>query len=221
MSNALDGLTNRGLTLQNRNLVHELNSEVVTCKIYPISKNLDDHLSKDCRYDPFQLTNMSSEDKSRLSSFFTSIHDQSHYQAADRSGTYSNKGEDLEQLIYDDDYEHRHCLRAVQIGINKEMQHNPMWQEQFDHVSKDFLSSLKHDGHDFLLNNLEASSWNKVQKWWELFGKYWSAKNCHNNNNVKVMGWLMNGVGHGTVDMCGETVSMITLLLMKNLVVGC
>ena len=70
---------------------------------------------------------MSSEDKSRLSSFFMSIHDQSRYQAADMSGTYSNKGEGLERLIYNADYEHRHRLRAAQIGINEEMQHNLMW----------------------------------------------------------------------------------------------
>ena len=96
-------------------------------------------------------------------------------------------------MIYNDDYEHRHRLRAAQIGMHEEMQPNPVWREQFDHVSKDLLSSLKHDGHDFLLKNLEASLWNEVQKWWELFGKYWLAKNRHNSDNVKMMGWLMNG----------------------------
>ena len=38
-------------------------------------------------------------------------------------------------------------------------------------------------------------------------GKYWLISNRHNNDDVKLMNWLMNGANHGTIDTCGENVT--------------
>ena len=46
------------------------------------------------------------------------------------------------------------------------------------------------------------------QKWWSLFGKYWLVKNERNDEDVKVMQWLMTGGNHGTIDTCGENLSV-------------
>ena len=85
--------------------------------------------------------------------------------------------------------------------------HSPLWREQFDHCDKDFLLSLHHSSRNFLITSLQAKSWTKAQKWWEVFGKYWLISNHHNNDDVKLMNWLMNGENHGTIDTCGENVS--------------
>ena len=45
-------------------------------------------------------------------------------------------------------------------------------------------------------------------KWWLLFGKYWIVKNEKNDDGVKKMKWLMTGGNHGTMDVCGENVSL-------------
>ena len=37
-----------------------------------------------------------------------------------------------------------------------------------------------------------------------LFGKYWFVKNERNDDDVKMMRWLMTGGDHGTIDICGE-----------------
>ena len=47
----------------------------------------------------------------------------------------------------------------------------------------------------------------QVLKWWHVFGHYWLVLNRHNDDDVKLMRWLMNGANHGTVDTCGENVS--------------
>ena len=84
-----------------------------------------------------------------------------------------------------------------------------LWREQFDHARNDFLASLRHDNRDDVLKALKCEIWTKLQKWWELFGRYWLIVNRHNDDNVKLMGWLMNGAHHGTVDVCGENVSIM------------
>ena len=33
--------------------------------------------------------------------------------------------------------------------------------------------------------------------------------NRHNDDDVKLMSWLMNGVNYGTVDTCGENVNSL------------
>ena len=63
---------------------------------------------------------------------------------------------------------------------------------------------------------LQFKSLNKFQKWWCLFGKYWVIKNCYNNDDIKKMKWYMNGANHGTVDTCGENVSMMEQLICSN-----
>ena len=34
--------------------------------------------------------------------------------------------------------------------------------------------------------------------------------NRHNDDDVKLMSWLMNGANHSTVDMCGENVNSLS-----------
>ena len=84
----------------------------------------------------------------------------------------------------------------------------PMWREQFDHASKDFLSHLGDLSHDYMLHGLRNmdDELTQVQKWWHVFGRYWLIINRH-NDDVKLMTWLMNGATHGTVDVCGENVN--------------
>ena len=49
-----------------------------------------------------------------------------------------------------------------------------------------------------------------------MFGKYWLINNRHNDDDIKLMGWLMNGAHHGTVDMCGENVSSMTPVMDRQ-----
>ena len=85
----------------------------------------------------------------------------------------------------------------------------PMWREQFDHASKDFLSHLGDLSHDYMLHSLRNmdDGLTQVQKWWHVFGHYWLIINRHNDDDVKLMTWLMNGAAHGTVDVCDENVN--------------
>ena len=46
------------------------------------------------------------------------------------------------------------------------------------------------------------------QKWWSLFGKYWLVKNERNDDDVKMMCWLITGGNHGTINICGENSSL-------------
>ena len=147
---------------------------------------------------------MSDDDKSCLSSFFTSIRDRFHYQACDRSGTFSSEMHDIfAKLIYDnEEYRSRHLHH---FGNHAQQHRNdPEWREQFDHASKDFLSSLGHNRYECMMNNLKSECLTRAQKWWDLFGRYWLVLNRHNDDDTKLMGWLINGVCHGTVDTCGE-----------------
>ena len=142
------------------------------------------------------MVNASGDDKFCLASFFASIRDKHRYQNADRSGTFTKGKHDC--LIYDDDYLDRHRLRNGLLNVHEQLRRGLVWREQFDHAPKDFLSSVCHDNRDNVLDSLHNSVWTRLQKWWEIFGKYWLITNRHNNDDVKLMGWLMNGANHGT-----------------------
>ena len=47
-----------------------------------------------------------------------------------------------------------------------------------------------------------------MKKWWSLCGKYWLVKNRRNDDDVKLMKWLMTGGNHGTIDTCREDVGL-------------
>ena len=86
-----------------------------------------------------------------------------------------------------------------------------MYRQQFDSISKDFLSAEQRrfdpefgsfcPGFSSAISSME-------QKWWSLFGKYWLVKNDKNDNDIKLMKWLMTEGNHGTIDTCGENVSL-------------
>ena len=42
-----------------------------------------------------------------------------------------------------------------------------------------------------------------------MFGRYWLVLNRHNDDDVKLISWLMNGANHDTVDTCGENVNSL------------
>ena len=81
-------LSNRCLTEQTVELIDSFTNANDTLNQCGKWKHLDDHLSLECRYNPFRLVNISDDDKSKLSSFFTSIRDKFRYQASDRLGTF-------------------------------------------------------------------------------------------------------------------------------------
>ena len=198
LRDALDDLSNRCLTIRNRSLARTVANEYVnSSKMLTRVLRLDEHLSKDCRYNPFRLVNTSGEDKSRLSSFFISIQDKSRYEASDMSGTYGLQENLGRRLIYDgEQFEDRYQLRVTRLHAQ---QCAPLWREQFDHAAKDYLSSLHHADSEHFVKSLCNKSWTKIQKWWEIFGNYWLISNCHNNDDIKLMSWLMNGANHGIV----------------------
>ena len=72
LRDALDELSNRCLMICTRSLIRGANSGL-NSNMHTRAFRIDEHLSKDCRYNPFRLVNTSGEDKSKLSSFFTSI----------------------------------------------------------------------------------------------------------------------------------------------------
>ena len=129
---------------------------------------------------------MSDADKSRFASFFLSVRDKPRYQGADRAGTYLNYNEHFSaKLIYDDDddYQNRYRLCRTVLNVPGDGRHVPLWREQFDHAPMDLLSSLRHFGCDNALDSLRNESWTKLQKW--------LIANRHNEDDVKLMGWLM------------------------------
>ena len=101
LRDALDELSNRCLTICTGSLIRGANSALnVSSNMHTHMFRIDEHLLKDCRYNPFRLVNTNGQDKSKLSLFFTSIRDKSRYQAADASGMYKHDGE-FGRLIYD------------------------------------------------------------------------------------------------------------------------
>ena len=84
----INRLSNRCLTEQTVELIDSFTDANDTLNQCGKWKCLDNHLSLECRYNPFRLVNVSNFDKSKLSSFFTSIRDKFRYQASDRSGTF-------------------------------------------------------------------------------------------------------------------------------------
>ena len=61
---------------------------------------------------------------------------------------------------------------------------------------------------DSFHDNINVKSYQTFkQKWSSLFGKYWLVKNERNDDDVKMMHWLMTGGSHGPIDTCGEVSS--------------
>ena len=69
VNSMLARLSSRNLNMQTHRLSSSMKSDADEAKL----KRLQDHLSSDCKYNPFKFCNMSDNEKLRLSSFFTSI----------------------------------------------------------------------------------------------------------------------------------------------------
>ena len=87
VNSMLARLSNKHLNMQTHRLSSSMKSDADEAKL----KRLQDHLSSDCKYNPFKFCIMSDNENLRLSSFFTSIRDRSRYQVCDRASTYSKK----------------------------------------------------------------------------------------------------------------------------------
>ena len=68
-------------------------------------------------------------------SYFVSIRDESRYQSADSSGTYGSIKYGLNE---DSDFDLRQAIRSAQFA---DMVNIEGYRQQFDSISKDFLSS--------------------------------------------------------------------------------
>ena len=69
VNSMLARLSSRNLNMQTHRLSSSVKSDADEAKL----KRLQDHLSSDCKYNPFKFCNTSDNEKLRLSSFFTSI----------------------------------------------------------------------------------------------------------------------------------------------------
>ena len=211
VNSMLARLSSRNLNMQTHRLSSSVKSDADKAKL----KRLQDHLSSDCKYNPFKFCNTSDNEKLRLSSFFTSIRDRSRYQVCNRAGTYSKETYEFNaMLLYDyEEYETRHLMNPMDDGGNggNVLSCFPLCREQFDHVSKDFLSQFGELGYEHFLRCIKNTNdeQNDVQKWWAMFGRYWLMLNRHNDDDIKLMSWLMNGANHGTVNTFGENVNSL------------
>ena len=104
----------------------------------------------------------------------------------------------------------RQAVRVAQTADDN-IDNNVSYRQQFDSISKDFLSAER-ENFDPILGSMYQWLTSQVlcseQKWWSIFGKYWLIKNERNDDDVKLMKWLMTGGNHGTIDTCGENVSL-------------
>ena len=161
---------------------------------------MNKHFFKENTYHPFRITNWTDNERCRMLSLVASMQDEGHYQATNRSGAFETN---QLGLVVDDGFFQHFAIRRAQIGLEGEpVQRVFQWREQFDSIAKDFLSGER----DGLFDSLASILPMQQQKWWSLFGKHWVVKNRHNNNDVKLMKWLMTGGNHGTIDTCGENI---------------
>ena len=162
VNSMLARLSSRNLNMQTHRLSSSMKSDADEAKL----KRLQDHLSSDCKYNPFKFCNTSDNEKLQLSSFFTSIRDRSRYQACDRAGTYSKETYEFNaMLLYDyEEYETRHLMSPMNDGGNRGnlLSCIPLCREQFDHASKDFVSQLGELGMNISYNVSKIPMMNKM-----------------------------------------------------------
>ena len=171
-------------------------------------RNLNQVLQDGRVYYPFRISNWDDFSRCTIYSYFVGIRDESRYQFSDNSGTYGRRSK-ISTLNEDGDFEFRQDIRAALFEVNDDGEAN---RQQFDSISKDFLSSMSANfdpQRDSFHDNIDVKSYQTFeQKWWSLFGKYWLVKNERNDNDVKMMHWLMTGGNHGMIDTCGENSSL-------------
>ena len=162
VNSMLARLSSRNLNMQTHRLSLSVKSDADEARL----KRLQDHLSSDCKYNPLKFCNKSDNEKLRLSSFFMSIRDRSRYQACDRAGTYSKETYEFNaMLLYDcEEYESRHLTSPMNDGGNggNVLSRIPLFREQFDHVSKDFLSRWVNWGMNISYDVSETPMMNKT-----------------------------------------------------------
>ena len=73
--------------------------------------------------------------------FFISMRDKCRYQGVDRSGTYGSKHLRDGELNVDESFSHHFAVRRAQLDGDNNLEDVHHWREQFDSISKDFLSN--------------------------------------------------------------------------------
>ena len=166
--------------------------------------------------------------ESILFSFFVSVRDEAQYQLTDSVGTIMNGHGDIKThgtLNTVTSFEVRQGVllanALLEPNVNLSTINRDLYRQQFDSVSKDFLSveqfrvdPLNGSFYQCLKDASDSAQFHNLYpfaielKWWQLFGKYWLVKNDHNDDDIKKMKWLMTGGNHATVDMCGENYAM-------------
>ena len=105
-------------------------------------------------------------------------------ESADSSRTY---GSIKYRLNEDLDFDLRQAIRSAQFADN--VVNIEGYRQQFDSISKDFLSSEQRNFDPEIGSfhqGLSTSLLSMEQKWCSLFGKYWLVKN-ERNNDVELM----------------------------------
>ena len=168
---------------------------------------MDSYLNASNSYNPFRVTNLSDNKRCKVSSYFSSIQDESRYQAVDSSGAYSHSQYGLNE---DTGFELKQAVRIAQMA-DANFDNSISYRQQFDSISKDFLSAER-ENFDPIIGSMYQCLTSQVlcseQKWWSVFGKYWLIKKERNDDNVKLMKWLMTGGNHGTIGTCRENISL-------------
>ena len=120
--------------------VRKIERSTAGCRDLPSERAWDEiqelnlYLNNSNSYYPFRVTNWSDNEKCKMSSYFTSIRDESRYQAADSSGTYKHCGHGLNE---DAGFELRQAVRIAQMADNNFNDGVP-YRQTFDSISKDF-----------------------------------------------------------------------------------
>ena len=158
-------------------------------------------------YYPFRISNWDDFSKCTISSYFVGIRDESRHQSSNNSGTYGRRSK-ISTSNEDGNFEFRQDVRAALFAAN----YGEANREQFNSISKDFLSSISinfDSQRGSFHQNINVRRYQRFeQKWWSLFGKYWLVKYERNDDDVKMMCWLMTGGSHGMIDTCGENSSL-------------
>ena len=97
-------------------------------------------------YYPFRITHWDDFSKGRVFSYFVSIHDESRYQPADTLGSFAQNNNRMgeSRLDEDNDFEFRQNMHAAQFnGVMIDDEGVADYRQQFDVISKDFISSKR------------------------------------------------------------------------------
>ena len=128
-------------------------------------RNLNQVLQDGRVYYPFRKSNWDDFSRCTISSYFVGIRDESRYQSSDNLGTYGRQSK-ISTLNEDGDFEFRQDVRAALFDVNDDGEAN---RQQFDSISKDFLSSMSANfdpQRDSFHDNINVKSYQTFEQKW-------------------------------------------------------